>query len=77
MEDRLFDPTPTLSVSEVLSRARVVVERAFKDEVWIEGEIQSFKRTGSNVYFDLVDGETKRPPAGRPVRDSTAAASTS
>jgi exodeoxyribonuclease VII large subunit len=64
MEDRLFDPTPTLSVSEVLSRARVVVERAFKDgDVWIEGEIQSLKRSaarnGSNVYFDLVDGESK------------------
>jgi exodeoxyribonuclease VII large subunit len=60
MEDRLFDPTPTLSVSEVLSRARVVVERAFKDgDVWIEGEIQSLKRTGAHVYFDLVDGESK------------------
>ena len=59
MEDRLFDPTPTLSVSEVLSRARVVVERAFKnEEVWIEGEIQSLKRTGNHVYFDLVDGES-------------------
>ena len=58
MDDRLFDPTPTLTVGEVLSRARVVVERAFKDEdVWIEGEIQSLRRTGSNVYFDLVDGE--------------------
>ena len=63
MDDRLFDPTPTLTVGEVLSRARVVVERAFKNEdVWIEGEIQSLKRSavrnGSNVYFDLVDGET-------------------
>jgi exodeoxyribonuclease VII large subunit len=57
-DDRLFDPTPTLSVSEVLSRARVVVERAFKDgDVWIEGEIQSLKRSGAHVYFDLVDGE--------------------
>ena len=61
MEDRLFDPTPTLSVGEVLSRARVVVERAFKnEEVWIEGEIQSLKRTGNHVYFDLVDGEAGR-----------------
>ena len=57
MDDRLFDPTPTLTVGEVLSRARVVVERAFKDEdVWIEGEIQSLRRTGSNVYFDLATG---------------------
>lgn len=59
MEDRLFDPTPTLSVSEVLGRARGAVERAFRGEdVWIEGEIQSLRRTSGNVYFDLVDGET-------------------
>lgn len=59
MEDRLFDPTPTLSVSEVLGRARGAVERAFRGEdVWIEGEIQSLRRTGSHVWFDLVDGET-------------------
>ena len=61
MEDRLFDPTPTLSVGEVLSRARVVVEKAFKDEVWVEGEIQSLRRTQSNVYFDLVDGGSRLP----------------
>ncbi len=61
MEDQLFDPTPTLSVGEVLSRARVVVEKAFRDEVWVEGEIQSLRRTQSNVYFDLVDGPCRLP----------------
>ena len=60
-EDRLFDPTPTLTVGEVLSRARVAVERLFKDEVWVEGEIQSLRRTASNVYFDLVDGRSRLP----------------
>jgi len=61
MEDRLFDPTPTLSVGEVLSRARVVVERAFEDEVWVAGEIQSLRRTQRNVYFDLVDDGSRLP----------------
>ncbi len=55
MEDRLFDPTPTLSVSELVSRARVVVERAFGDESWVEGEIQNLSRTATHVYFDLVE----------------------
>ena len=61
MEDRLFDPTPTLSVSEVLSRARVVVERAFGDEAWVEGEIHNLRRTDTHVYFDLVEAR----PDGR------------
>lgn len=65
MEDRLFDPTPTLSVSEVLSRARVVVERAFGDEVWIEGEIQALRRTDTHVYFDLVEARDDGRPAAR------------
>jgi exodeoxyribonuclease VII large subunit len=55
MDDRLFDPTPTLSVSEVLGRARVVVERAFGDESWVEGEIHGLRRTDTHVYFDLVE----------------------
>ncbi len=68
MEDRLFDPTPTLSVSEVISRARVVVERAFGDELWIEGEIQALRRTDTHVYFDLVEArDDGRSPPRLPV----------
>lgn len=68
MEDRLFDPTPTLSVSEVLSRARVVIERAFGDETWVEGEIQALRRTETHVYFDLVEGrDDGRPSVRLPV----------
>ncbi len=68
MEDRLFDPTPTLSVSEVLSRARVVIERAFGDETWVEGEIQALRRTDTHVYFDLVEGrDDGRPSVRLPV----------
>jgi exodeoxyribonuclease VII large subunit len=68
MEDRLFDPTPTLSVSELLSRARVVIERAFPDEVWVEGEIQNLRRTDTHVYFDLVESrEEGRATARVPI----------
>jgi exodeoxyribonuclease VII large subunit len=55
MDDRLFDPTPTLTVSELVTRARVVVERAFGEEIWVEGEIQNLSRTSTHVYFDLVE----------------------
>jgi len=65
MEDRLFDPTPTLSVSEVLSRARVVIERAFGDDTWVEGEIQALRRTDTHVYFDLVEGRAGGRPSVR------------
>lgn len=68
MEDRLFDPTPTLSVSEVLSRARVVIERAFGDEVWIEGEIQNLpehRAPDTHLYFDIVETRPDGRVAGR------------
>lgn len=68
MEDRLFDPTPTLSVSEVLTRAKVVVERAFHDEVWIEGEIQNLpdnRPPDTHLYFDIVESREDGRVAGR------------
>lgn len=68
MEDRLFDPTPTLSVSEVLSRAKVVVERAFGEEVWIEGEIQNLpgnRPPDTHLYFDIVEAREDGRVAGR------------
>ena len=68
MEDRLFDPTPTLSVSEVLTRAQVVVERAFGEEVWIEGEIQNLpdnRSPDTHLYFDIVESREDGRVAGR------------
>ena len=58
MEDRLFDPTPTLTVAELTQRIGVVIERAFEDEVWLRGEIQSLnpnRAAGGALYFDLVE----------------------
>ena len=58
MEDRLFDPTPTLTVAELAQRINTVIDRAFEDEVWLRGEIQSLNpnRSASGaLYFDLVE----------------------
>ncbi|MEL7208882.1 MAG: exodeoxyribonuclease VII large subunit, partial [Actinomycetota bacterium] len=67
MEDgRLFDPTPTLTVSEVNRRISVVLDRAFGEEVWVQGEISGLsadRRSGTHLFFDLVDPTGDRGPA--------------
>ena len=58
VEDRYFDPTPTLTVAELAQRIGTVIDRAFEDEVWLRGEIQSLNpnRSASGaLYFDLVE----------------------
>jgi exodeoxyribonuclease VII large subunit len=66
-DDRLFDPTPTLTVGEVNRRLGVVIERTFGDEVWIQGEISglpSERRPDTNLFFDLIEpGPGDRPAA--------------
>jgi exodeoxyribonuclease VII large subunit len=68
MEDgRLFDPTPTLTVGEINRRLGVVIDRAFGDEVWVQGEISglsSDRRPDTNLFFDLIEpGPGDRPAA--------------
>ena len=68
MEDgRLFDPTPTLTVGELNRRLGVVIERAFGDEMWVQGEISglsSDRRPDTNLFFDLIEpGPGDRPDA--------------
>ena len=76
MQDQLFDAktlddrvhgTPTLTVAELTGRVRTVVERAFGDEVWVQGEIQGLdpdRRPDSHLFFDLVEpGSDGRPTA--------------
>lgn len=54
---------PTFSVGLLLEVVREVFVVAFPDEVWVEGEISSLRRTKpGHVYFDLVD------PAGPGAR---------
>jgi exodeoxyribonuclease VII large subunit len=58
MEERLFDPTPTLTVSELNQRIGTVIARAFPEEVWIQGEISGLRperRPGTHLFFDLVE----------------------
>jgi exodeoxyribonuclease VII large subunit len=68
MEDgRLFDPTPTLTVGEVNRRLGVAIDKAFGDEIWVQGEISglsSDRRPDTNLFFDLVEpGPGNRPAA--------------
>ena len=68
MEDgRLFDPTPTLTVGEVNRRVGAAIQEAFRDEVWVQGEISglpSARRPQTNLFFDLVEpGPGDRPAA--------------
>jgi exodeoxyribonuclease VII large subunit len=66
-EGRLFDPTPTLTVGEVNRRISVAVERTFRDEVWVQGEISGLstgRRPDTNLFFDLIEpGAGDRPAA--------------
>ena len=59
MDQQLFDPNPTLTVSELTQRIGTVIRRAFAESVWVEGEIHSLSRAASgHVYFDLVEPAT-------------------
>jgi len=47
---------PTFSVGQLLGTVRELLSLAFPDEVWVEGEISSLRRTrAGHVYFDLVE----------------------
>ena len=55
---------PTFSVPELLGAVRALVRAGFPDEVWVEGEIGSIKRTAAgHVFLDLVEpGAMGAPP---------------
>ena len=56
---------PTFRVPELTEAARAVVRATFPDEVWVEGEIASIKRTAAgHVFIDLIEpAEGGGPPA--------------
>jgi len=53
---RLLTATPPLTVAEVVTRIRTLIERQFPAPLWIEGEISncSFPSSG-HIYFSLGD----------------------
>lgn len=70
MDQHLFDPNPTLTVTELNQRISTVIRRAFAESVWVEGEIHSLSRAASgHVYFDLVEpsSSARRGSASIPV----------
>ena len=44
-----------LSVSDLASRLRLVLNREFKAPLWVTGELSSFRRVGNRLYMDIVD----------------------
>ena len=71
VEDRLFDPTPTLTVAELAQRIGTVIDRAFEDEVWLRGEIQSLNPNRSRERRPVLrSGRAggRRRPSHRPGR---------
>lgn len=50
-------PEGTLSVSELNQQAKMAIQRAFPDDVWIVGELQSYERNkpGGHAYFEIVE----------------------
>ncbi len=62
-----MDREPTYTVGDLATAIGRVVDRAFPDEIWVQGEIRDLSRPASgHVYFSLVDpGEdpnTVSPP---------------
>ncbi len=50
-------PEPTFSVTELADAIGNAVRAAFRDEVWVRGEIRDLKRAPSgHVYFTMTDG---------------------
>lgn len=50
-------PEGTLSVSELNQRAKMAIQGAFPEEVWLVGELQSYERnkSGRHAYFEIVE----------------------
>ncbi len=53
---RALPADDTLTVGQLCARIDGAVERAFPDELWVQGAISSLTRSANgHVYFDLVD----------------------
>jgi exodeoxyribonuclease VII large subunit len=50
-------PEGTLTVSELNQQAKMAIQRAFPDDVWIVGELQTYDRNkpGGHAYFEIVE----------------------
>ncbi|MGZ4716900.1 MAG: exodeoxyribonuclease VII large subunit, partial [Acidimicrobiales bacterium] len=55
---------PTFRVSELTDAVQLALDVCFPDEVWVQGEISSLKRSAAgHVYFQLIEpGEAGAPP---------------
>jgi len=52
----LFEVDETLTVAQVNRAIAGALKRAFRNEVWVQGQIRNLKRSQrGHVYFDLID----------------------
>ena len=52
----LFEIDDTLTVGQVTRKIGESLKRAFRNEIWIQGQIRNLTRSGrGHVYFDLID----------------------
>ena len=58
---------PTFRVSELTDAVQLALDVCFPDEVWVQGEISSLKRSAAgHVYFQLIEpGEAGAPPVAQ------------
>ena len=58
---------PTFRVSELTDAVQLALDVVFPDEVWVQGEISSLKRSAAgHVYFQLIEpGPPGAPPLGQ------------
>ena len=56
---------PTFKVSELTDAVQLALDVCFPDEVWVQGEISSLKRSAAgHVYFQLIE---PGPAGARPL----------
>ena len=52
----LFEVDETLTVAQVNRAIAGALKRAFRNEVWVQGQIRNLTRSQrGHVYFDLID----------------------
>lgn len=49
-------PSPGMTISELMMRASLVLQRAFPEAIWVTAEVQNLARRPSGIFFDLAEG---------------------
>lgn len=47
---------PGITISELMMRASLVLQKAFPEPIWVTAEVQNLARRPSGIFFDLAEG---------------------